>query len=225
MFKNPFTKFEKRDYFVWILSLLIVFFSITISENTELLTCSATLIGVTSLIFLAKGEPIGQILMLFFSILYSIISFKQKYYGEMITYLGMTAPMALMSLISWLKNPFIEGETQVKVEKPSKKFIIPMVISSIFVTVLFYFILTYFGTESIFFSTLSVLTSYVAAYLTFARCAEYALGYALNDIVLIVLWIFASLKNNSSVSIIVCFFVFLYNDLYGYFSWRRIQKN
>ena len=45
------------------------------------------LIGLTSLIFNAKGNPFGQLLMVCFSALYGIISFSCGYYGEMATYL------------------------------------------------------------------------------------------------------------------------------------------
>lgn len=70
------------------------------------MTLIASLIGVPSLIFCAKGNPVGQILMIVFSILYGIISYGFAYYGEMITYLGMTLPMAVFSLVSWLRNPY-----------------------------------------------------------------------------------------------------------------------
>ena len=75
-----------------------------------------------------------------------------------------------------------------------------------------------------FFSTLSVTTSFVAAYLTFRRSAYFALAYALNDIVLIVMWIMAAISDGSYISVIVCFIVFLANDLYGFYNWRRIRK-
>lgn len=38
--------------------------------------------------------------MILFSLLYGIISFTFSYYGEMLTYVGMTMPMAVFALIS-----------------------------------------------------------------------------------------------------------------------------
>ena len=75
-------------------------------DRENYLTLLASLIGVTSLIFNAKGNPFGQFLMVWFSLLYGVISFSFAYYGEMLTYLGMTMPMAVFSLISWLRNPY-----------------------------------------------------------------------------------------------------------------------
>ena len=58
------------------------------------------------MIFNAKGNPIGQFLTIVFSLLYGIISYGFSYYGEMITYLGMTMPMSVFALVSWIKNPY-----------------------------------------------------------------------------------------------------------------------
>ena len=92
------------------------------------------------------------------------------------------------------------------------------------VTVLFYFILAYFETQNLIPSTLSVTTSFVAVYLTFRRSPWFAMAYAANDVVLILLWVLASVSDRSFVSVAVCFIVFLVNDLYGFFRWRIMQK-
>lgn len=187
------------------------------------MTLMASLIGVTSLIFVAKGNPIGEFLIIIFSIIYGIISYRFAYYGEMITYLGMTAPMAVIALISWLRNPFHGNKAEVEVNRLSRKEIAFMVVLTIAVTILFYFILKAFHTANLIPSTLSVATSFAAVYMTFRRSAYYALGYAFNDAVLIVLWLLASLTDLSYVSVLVCFVVFLANDLYGFINWRRMR--
>ena len=83
--------FSRAERLLWGLS--VVFIGAFDRENY--LTLAASLIGVTSLIFNAKGHPIGQVLMVIFSLLYGIISYTFAYYGEMVTYLGMTMPMAV----------------------------------------------------------------------------------------------------------------------------------
>ncbi len=49
------------------------------------------------------------------------------------------------------------------------------------------------------------------------RTSYYALGYASNDIVLIVLWVLASMKNPVSIPVVVNFVIFS-NDMYGFIS-------
>ena len=187
------------------------------------MTLAASIIGVTSLIFNAKGNPAGQLLMVVFSILYGIISFMFSYYGEMITYLGMTMPMAVFALVSWLRNPYKGKKSEVKVNSVGKKELVFMWIITAIVTVLFYFILKHFNTANIIPSTLSVTTSFVAVYLTFRRSPYFALAYAANDIVLIVLWVLASITDIRYISVVVCFLAFLINDIYGYVSWHKMK--
>lgn len=163
--------------------------------------------------------------MIIFSILYGIISFTFAYYGEMITYLGMTAPMSAFALFSWLKNPYKENKSQVKVNRLKLKEILFIIPLTAVVTVVSYFILAFFHTNNLMLSTLSVATSFIAVYLTARRSALYAIGYAANDIVLIVMWIKAALFDKSYLSVVICFLVFLANDIYGFVNWSRMKKN
>lgn len=218
---NYFTTFEKL---LWIFSVIIIIAAFALSAGDSLISLIASLIGVTFLIFNAKGNPIGQFLTIVFSVFYGYISFSFAYYGEMITYLGMTAPMALLALISWLKHPYKGNKSQVEVNSISKKEICFMAALTAAVTAAFYFILSAFHTANIIPSTISVTTSFMAVYLTFRRSPYYALAYAANDLVLIVLWAMASVKDSSYISVLVCFAVFLVNDLYGFINWKRMAK-
>ncbi len=224
--KKTFSKinyFTKEEYCLWGLSILFIVLSFAIFDRNNYLTLIASIIGATSLIFNAKGNPFGQFLMIIFSLLYTMISYSFAYYGEMITYMGMTAPMALFALIAWLRNPYKGKKSEVAVNSISKKETIFMIVLTIAITIIFYFILTAFNTANMIPSTISVTTSFLAVYLTFRRSPYFALGYAANDIVLIVLWAMATIENISYLSVVVCFIAFLVNDIYGYISWRKMQ--
>jgi len=216
--------FSTTEIILWLSSVILIVGSFCIFDRESYLVLSASLIGITSLIFNAKGNPLGQLLMVIFSLLYGIISYTFSYFGEMITYLGMTMPMAVFALISWLKNPYNGNKAEVRVNSISKKEHSFMWITTLIVTVVFYFILTYFNTANIAPSTLSVATSFVAVYLTFRRSPYFALAYALNDIVLIVLWVLASFSDIRYVSVVFCFVAFLFNDIYGFISWQKMKE-
>ncbi len=218
---NYFTKFE---ICLWTASVSLIILSFCILDKENYLTLIASIIGATFLIFNAKGNPIGQFLTIVFSILYGIISYSFSYYGEMITYLGMTMPMALFALISWLKNPYQKGKAEVKVNRLSKKEILFMLVLTLIVTFVFYFILEYFNTANIIPSTISVTTSFLAVYLTLRRSPYFALAYAMNDLVLIILWVLATKTQISYLSVVICFAVFFVNDMYGFINWKKIEK-
>jgi len=218
---NYFTKFELC---LWGFSIFFIVASFLAFDRSSYLSLAASLIGVTSLIFCAKGNPFGEALMIVFGIIYGVISLGFAYYGEMITYLGMTVPMSIVALVSWLRNPYGEGKAEVRVNKIKPREILLLTVLTVAVTVLFYFILKFFGTANLLPSTVSVTTSFIAVYLTARRSVYFTLAYAANDAVLIVLWLLATLENPSYVSVFVCFIVFFVNDIYGFVNWRRMEK-
>ncbi len=222
--KKMISYFSKTEIILWCVSVLAIIISFMVFDRSNYLTLIASLIGVTSLIFCAKGNPFGQVLMIIFSIIYGVISYTFSYYGELLTYLGMTMPMAVFALVTWLKNPYKNNKSQVKVAKLKPKDITLIAISAVVVTIIFYFILKHFNTVNLLPSTVSVTTSFIAAFLTFKRSPFFALAYATNDIVLIVLWVMATKEDVSYISVVVCFLVFLFNDLYGFINWLKMQK-
>ena len=221
--KNPFRDLTKFELGLWLTSVVVVSLSYAISGAGDVLTVISSLIGVTALIFVAKGYVLGQVLSLVFAVFYGTVSFFFGYYGEMITYLGMTAPSALASVISWLRHPYKDTK-EVAVNKISSKLWLLGGGLTIAITVAFYFILSALGNKNLIFSTISITTSFFASYLTYLRSPFYAIAYSLNDIVLIVLWILATIEKTSYFPMIICFVMFLVNDLYGYYNWQRIKS-
>ena len=220
---NPIKTLTKKEWALWLGSLSAVIISNILSGNVDLLTLAATCIGVTALIFAAKGNVWSQVLMTAFCILYAAISWRFHYWGEMLTYLGMSMPMSIWSIITWAKNSSVTGDS-VAIQKLTPKHIAGLTIFCVITTIIFYFILRRLNTPNIVFSTISITTSFLASALTLLRSAYYALGYASNDIVLIVLWILASFKNPAYIPVAFNFLIFFINDLYGFISWKKRES-
>ncbi len=220
---NTLKSLTKFEIFLWSFSSLGIFISFLLTPQKDILSLTASLIGAAALIFVAKGYVLGQVLTVVFSVFYGIVSFYFKYYGEMITYLGMTAPMAALAVVSWSKNRYKE-QKEVSVSRITKKVIWGLIISAPIVTLIFYFILRALGNANMLFSTISVTTSFIASYLTYFRSPYYALGYAANDIVLIVLWVLAAIEEPYGTPMRLCGVRFLCNDIYGFYNWKRMEK-
>lgn len=214
------TKFEKILWASSVLGVTVLFFLL---PEKNFLTLISTLLGVTALIFTAKGHVLGQILMCIFCILYALVSLSFKYYGEAITYLFMTLPSDIISTVVWLKNSSTNGKIEVKISHLTpKKIFITIFITSI-ISFIFYFILKALNTTNLEISTISIATSMIASIFTIMRLPYYALGYSANDIVLIIMWILASVKNPIYIPMVLNFTIFLANDLYGFFNWKKMR--
>ena len=219
-FRISLTRFELG---LWLTSVIVVAGTYIGFQAGDALSLIASLIGVTALIFVAKGHVLGQVLTIVFAVFYGVISWAFRYYGEVITYLCMTAPMAAVALVTWLRNPY-KDSAEVTVNRLSAKQWAVMLIATALTTAAFYFILRAIGNAALAVSTLSITTSFLASYLTAMRSPYYALAYAANDLVLIVLWVIAAVTDISSVPMVACFVMFFANDLYGFVSWKRMEK-
>lgn len=221
--KRLFSVLTKFEFVLWMLSVCTIVISFLLGGGDSVLSMVASVVGVTALIFVAKGRVLGQVLTVVFAVFYGIISFYFRYYGEMITYLCMTAPIAVLTVIEWIRHPYA-GTKEVEVHRVSRKQAITMVVLAVVVTIAFYYILRALGNANLLFSTLSVTTSFIASYLTYCRSPYYAIAYAANDIVLIVLWVLATMENIGYLPMVLCFVMFFVNDMYGFFNWKRMEK-
>ena len=224
MLNNPFRGLRKREWALWLISLTVVVTSNLMAGTVDPITLTATLVGVTALIFIARGDVWGQILTVLFSLLYAVTSWRFHYYGEIITYLGMSAPIAVASVVTWIKNPYKKGENEVRIARLSRRGALLLSLLTAAVTVAFYFILKALGTANLIVSTISVATSFLASALMMLRSSYYAIAYAVNDVVLIALWVLASLEDISYLPMVANFSAFLVNDIYGFLSWNQREK-
>lgn len=213
---------EKHEIILWLSSIVLLIIAFIFSGN--LFNLITSVIGVTALIYLAKGEPLGQILSVVFSVVYAIVSYSFRYYGEMFTYLLMTLPSSAFATYIWAKNPHQKGNSQVKISRLQWHQGLTIALLAPLVTVGFYFLLESFDTPNLLISTISVTTSFVASMLTFYRSRYYAVAYALNDIILITLWTLATLTNITYLPMVICFLIFLVNDSYAFINWKRMAK-
>lgn len=219
MFKG-WNKFEKILLFTSIILVLLV----GIIFKSEVLTTICSIVGIITALLLAKGKNLGQILGLLIVALYSIVSFKNKYYGEVIIYLCIMLPMYIIGIISWLKHQNKETNS-VEVNSIKVKEWIIVSIASIITFIAIYFLLKAFNTSQLLISSLSVIDSLFAIYLGIRRSKYSFYFYIVNDLVLIVLWGIPVVRG----SLILLPMVFnptinLINDIYGIHNWKKIEK-
>lgn len=216
--------FNWLEWLIWIGGTAAAVTCFFVFRNDRYHYLVGAIIGFTAVLFVSKGNPIGQLLTIVFGVFYGIISYAFRYYGEMITYLGMSAPIAVAALVAWLRHPYRGNKSEVQVNTLSRREWIIFAVCAVAVTIAFYFILQALHTANLIVSTISVLTSFAAAYLTARRSRFYAIGYGLNDVVLIVLWSMAAATDLVNLPMVVCFAVFLLLDAYGFVNWSKMYR-
>ena len=213
-------KFEKTLLFgsIILVSLVAIIF------KSDLLTTICSIEGIITALLLAKGKNLGQIFGVIITVLYSIVSFKNKFYGEVIIYIVLMLPMFIIGIISWTRHKNMKTNT-VDVNKIESKEWFLVLIISVIVFIGIYFLLKSFNTDELIVSTISVVVSLFAVYLQIRRSRFSFYFYIINDLILMVLWgIPVILGNLLVLPMIFNPIINLINDSYGAYNWKKIEK-
>ena len=220
---NFFKKFTLFEKLLLVISI-IVLLATGIIFNSSIVTIICTVLFVLAIMLIAKGNYLGQIIGIVVTILYSYISYKNRYYGEIIINIGIVLPLYILGIISWIKHENKETKT-VKINQLGfKEWLIALVLS-IGVYFGIYYLLKSQNTNLLIVSTLSVVASLFGMYLNVRRSSYSFLLFIINDIILIFLWGIPSFKGDYTlVPLFINPIINLFNDSYGLYNWKKNEK-
>ena len=217
-----------KDWSIFEIILLItsplIVLVVGIIFKSDVLTMITSIVGIICALLLAKGLVLGQFFGIAIVILYSIVSFKNGFYGEMLIYLVIMLPMYIWGVLEWLKHK--NGETKsVEVNSIKWKEWLTVAICSAIVFICFYFLLKALNTNELIVSTLSVVDNIFAVYLLARRSKYGFVSYIANDLILIVLWGIPIIQGNLLLlAMLINPIVNLINDTYGVINWTKMQR-
>ena len=218
MFKD-WTKFEK-----WFLILgTIAAIALTIIFKATWIDLTYTLLYFWTALLLAKGKYFCYIIGIISTFFYAIVSYTNSYYGEVIIAMCCTLTLMIIGLINWLKHQ--DDTNTVIVKEVTKKELLLLLVSQLIMFFGYYYLLKAFNTNNLLISTISVVASIIASYLS-ARRSEYCfVGFIINDLILIILWSIPLFSGNYNIiAIVICPVLLLINDIYGVYNWKRIKR-
>lgn len=218
MFKD-WTKFEILFLFIGTLLALIL----TPVFNGTIIDLLYTLLYFWTALLLAKGKYSCYIIGIISTFFYAYVSYTNNYYGEIIISMFCTLPLMIIGLINWLKNQ--DDTKTVIIKEINKKELIIVLLSQAIMFSGYYYLLKYFNTSNLFVSTLSIVASLIATYLT-ARRSEYGfIGFIINDLILITLWGLPVINGNLNlIPVLLCPLLLLINDIYGVYNWKKLKE-
>ena len=202
--------------------LITVMFGIIF--KSDILTVVTSLVGILCALLLAKGLVSGQLVGIAIVILYSLVSYKNGFYGEMIIYIGIMLPMYVWGIFEWIKHKNSKTNS-IEVNEISKKEWAIVSFIAVILFVVFYFLLKKLRTSELIVSTLSVVDNLFAVYLLARRSKYGFVSYIVNDLILILLWGIPVIQGNLLLlPMLMNPVVNLVNDSYGVINWTKLQK-
>ena len=224
MIKKFFAYFTIFEWCLWGIGIVAITASFFIFSAGDILSYLSSVFGLTSLILMAKGNFVGLIIGVVFTLTYAMFSYTQAYYGEMLIYLCVYLPLKIISIFNWTKNKFGKNVMQVKVGTFRRTECIVCSLLIFALTVPFYFLLKYLNTDNLIISTISLIPSLAATYCMLRRIEYFSLCYVLNDIVMVIVWSIKLSDGFDALPSVIAFSFFILNDLYSFINWKRLKK-
>ncbi len=189
--------------------------------KSEILTLFTSLVGIFCAILQAKGKVLSQFVGIAEVILYSILSYQNHYYGEIIIYALIVFPMYMYGVFSWVTHKNEKTDTVEPNRISKKEWIILGLVNAIGFVALYY-LLKYFNTSQLIISSLSMITSLMATYLIVRRSKYSFLFYMANDVILILLWGMPVIQGSLLLlPMLIDPVILLINDSYGLKNWNE----
>ena len=200
---------------------ILILLSIGIYLDCGLLPTIVPVIGFFCALHQANGLVIGQIVGVVMAILYSIMSYSNNYYGEVIVYLFVILPLYISGIYTWLKNKDKKSE-KVKQNTLSQKEWYSLLGINIVLFIGLYFLLKFFNTNNLLVSTISMNINLTATYLLVRRSRYSFLFYLINAFILLILWGLPVLNGNILLlPMVFDALLLLINNIYGLHSWSK----
>lgn len=209
---------------------LVVMITLSIVFHSHIFYILSSTLGVVGVLFLTKVNVVGIFVGIVQIVFYSIISYLNGFYGEMVNNLCVTLPLYIANLITWLKNLYSKNG-QVKINSSiSWKEVVAAIGVVVILSVGMFFVLDYFNTTMVFVSTLSFTFNTLAIYFLARRSSLNFVFYIFNNIANFTMWgtlIITTHDLSMFITLINVVVYFLLNcyGLYNWFMTRKKQEN
>jgi len=219
-----------RDWsrFECVLLTLAIFVPIILGIvfQSGLIQIGASSITTIAALLFAKAKIEGFLFTLIGTVLFCIVAFQNRLFGEVGVLLFFGLPMQVVGLISWSKVRKKGEDSQpakIEVSRTGLKEILILTLICGVLGIGIYFLLAAIDTNLLLLSTTSVVSTIFGTILMVRRSHLGTFGFALNDISNILLWLMIVLMGDSTAIVMVIQpILLLVNDTYGIFEWRKM---
>lgn len=206
--------FEK----LYMLSMLLLQIIVFVINPDSLLNIIAGISGVISVVLCAKGKISFYYVGFIQTITYLIISFQERFYGEVIENIFYLVTMVI-GIFIWKKNltKDEEGATQISPKKLSVKQFIFAIIGTIIFTVIIGYLLTLIDSNQAYIDAATNVIAIIAQLLMIKGYKEQWCWWLVLNVLCLFMWFNA---NNHSM---VCMYIsWIVNCVYGWVNYSKV---
>lgn len=208
---------------IWIGVFVLIGTIITINTRDSLFNYFILLTGILCVVFAAKGNIWTYFFGIINSLAYALTAYKNGLFGEVGLNLLFYVPMNIYGFFMWKK--FMSDSVVIMKGLSIIQSII--VYSGCFFSIIILgFLLSLIeGQNTPYIDASTNMIGITATFLMVWRYKEQWVLYMLLNILTITMWAIRSLNGSSDGSImVVMWFAFLLNSIYGYYNWSKNAK-
>ncbi len=218
-----FFAWPRLNAFNWMLIIAIVLLNvleIIVSGQTDTIATIASIAGVLCVILSANGHISCYFFGLIEVLLYALIAWKSRFYGEVMLNGLYFLPMQFIGFFNWRKN--IDNEALVKSKYLSNKQKIIIFISIAVLTFAYGLILDRIEGNNPYLDASTTILSVIAMLLMVRAFVEQWWLWIIIDLLTVGKWIMAWIEHEPNSAVMVAMWgIFLINSIYGYWNWQR----
>jgi len=219
LIKNEFKGWKKIEVF-WLLLASIIITGLSIYWRDTLMGIISATTGVICVICTGKGKLSAYFFGLINCVLYAIISYKARLYGETMLNLVYYVPMQFIGFYVWNKNMNNSTYEVNKIHMTNKnriKWLIIMILS----TILYGYILKYLGDAMPFVDSFTTMSSVIAMIVSVKMYSEQWWIWILVDVFSVYMWWINFSMGSENLATLLMWMVYLLNAIIMCIKWEK----
>ncbi len=212
----------------WLVAATLIIASLSVYWGDNLMGIISAMTGVICVVCTGKGKLSAYIFGLVNSILYALIAYKARLYGETMLNMLYYVPMQFIGFYVWSRH--INTDTK-EVEKRHMRLSgrCLLTISIMISTVLYGFVLRYLGDAMPFVDSFTTVSSVIAMIISVKMFAEQWWIWVAVDIFSVYMWWCNFTSGSDNMATLLMWIIYLGNALIMLVKWekeahRKIQK-
>lgn len=217
--KSELTGWKKWDI-IWIVFATAVILGLSIYWGENALGLIMALTGVWCVILTGKGKRSSFLFGTVNSILYAVVAFSAKYYGEVMLNILYYLPMNVVGWVLWKKHMNDETGEVVKKRLKLRKGLMVYALTGLAI-VGYGLVLAALGGNLPYVDSMSTVVSVVAQILSVWRLMEQWVLWIVVDIVTVIMWGVDFARGGETIATLAMWSIYLVNAVIMFVRWYR----
>ena len=215
----------KKWEIIWLIFATAVILGVSLYWKDSITGIMAALTGIWCVILTGKGKLSSFWVGTINTLLYAIVAWKARYWGEVMLNLIYYVPMNFVGIYMWSKNMDQQTDEVLKKRLSMKSGIVAYSCVAIG-TVGYGFILKFMNGTLPFIDSMSTVFSVFAQFLCVKRCMEQWVLWIIVDVVTVIMWTYAFINGTGDMATVLMWSIYLINAIIMLVKWtKETNKN